>query len=83
MSTGTVLDEILVRATRLGLRTSLLPPTFDVDEAEDLDRLIPLALARDDLAATRSALSRLGLLHGRTGTVEGLSRAALAVGAVR
>ena len=83
MSTGTVLDEILTRATRLGLRSSLLPSTFDVDEAEDLDRLIPLALARDDLAATRAALARLGLLRASTGTVEGPSRAATVVGAVR
>jgi rSAM/selenodomain-associated transferase 1 len=64
MSTGTVLDEIVTRACSLGLATSMLPATFDVDEVSDLDRLIPLTLARADLAATRQALGRLGLLGG-------------------
>lgn len=62
MSTGTVLDELRVRANTLGLRTGLLPSTFDVDEYTDLDRLIPLALHQIDLLATRVALARLGLL---------------------
>jgi hypothetical protein len=62
MSTGTVFDELLSRATGLGLQTTLIPPTFDIDEAADLGRLIPLALRRDDLAATRAALDTLGLL---------------------
>ena len=61
MSTGTVLDEIVARADALGLAVGLLPPTFDVDEAADLERLIPLAAQRDDLAWTRAALARLGL----------------------
>jgi len=62
MSTGTVLEEIVARAEALGLATGLLPPTFDVDEAADLDRLIPLALERNDLAWTRAALDHLRLL---------------------
>lgn len=62
MSTGTVLDELLVRAATLGLRAGLLPATFDIDEYGDLDRLLPLARGRGDLAATRAALGRLGLL---------------------
>lgn len=66
MSTGTVLDEILSRAAALGLQASLLPATFDIDEATDLERLRPLALVRDDLAATRTALQQLGLLPART-----------------
>jgi uncharacterized protein len=83
MSTGTVLDEILMRAAGLGLRTSLLSPTFDIDEEDDLDRLIPLALVRDDLAATRAALERLGLIRFSTGTVEQSSRVAMALCGVR
>jgi rSAM/selenodomain-associated transferase 1 len=62
MGTGTVLDEIVTRAHSLGLAISTLPATFDVDEVSDLDRLVPLALTRADLAATRQALGRLGLL---------------------
>ena len=34
-----VLEATLLRARRLGLETQLLPPTFDVDEASDLQRL--------------------------------------------
>jgi uncharacterized protein len=64
MSTGTVLDEIVTRARSLGLATSTVPATFDVDEVSDLDHLIPLALTRPDLAATRQALERLGLFGG-------------------
>lgn len=64
MSTGTVLNEVLERAERLGLTSSILPPTFDVDEAADLDRLIPLALTRDDLAHTWRELDRQGRLDG-------------------
>jgi glycosyltransferase A (GT-A) superfamily protein (DUF2064 family) len=63
MSTGTVLDEIVARAERLGLSVAFVAPTFDVDEAEDLARLAALALDRDDLPATKSALERLGLLR--------------------
>ena len=83
MSTGTVLDEILSRAAGLGLRTSLLAPTFDVDEKADLDRLIPLALRRDDLAATRAALERLGLVHRPALAHETIVPAPVAVGSAR
>jgi uncharacterized protein len=83
MSTGTVLDEILSRAAGLGLRTSLLSPTFDVDEVADLERLIPLALRRDDLAATRAALQTLGLVHCYLEAGEQVTPVAVAVGGVR
>ena len=90
MSTGTVLDEILARAARLGLRTSLLPPMFDVDDASDLERLIPLALRRDDLAAARAALERLGLMPTAAAAArpdedvsQGIERAPVAVGGLR
>jgi rSAM/selenodomain-associated transferase 1 len=62
MSTGTVFDDLLDRARSLGLTTSILSPTFDVDEEADLDRLIPLVLTRDDLAFTRRELDRQGRL---------------------
>jgi hypothetical protein len=62
MSTGTVLDEIVARAERLGLSVELVAPTFDVDEAGDLARLAALVARRDDLPATRAALVRLGML---------------------
>jgi hypothetical protein len=38
-STPAVLDETVARARRLGLRLALLPPWFDVDRGEDLERL--------------------------------------------
>jgi uncharacterized protein len=83
MSTGTVLDEILARAASLGLRTSLLAPTFDIDEATDLERLIPLTLLRDDLIATRAALKSLGLLPTVTRPEEQLALAPVAAGGAR
>ncbi len=43
MSTRTVLDDTLARAAELGLRTSLQPPSFDLDTIEDLR---PLAEVR-------------------------------------
>jgi glycosyltransferase A (GT-A) superfamily protein (DUF2064 family) len=78
MSTGSVLDEIVARATALGLDTDLLAPTFDIDEAADLEQLIPLALRRDDLAATREALLALGLVPAHAHAEQS---AALALGA--
>jgi glycosyltransferase A (GT-A) superfamily protein (DUF2064 family) len=83
MSTRTVLDEILARAAHLDLRTSLLAPTFDVDDAADLERLIPLALRRDDLAATRAALECLGLMPVPAPADETIVPAPVAVGSVR
>lgn len=62
MSTGTVLSEIVARAERLGLSVGLVPPTFDVDDADDLDRLAEVAWARNDLVATRAVLEQLGRL---------------------
>jgi uncharacterized protein len=83
MSTGTVLDEILARAAGLGLRASLLPTTFDVDEAADLDHLIPLALVRDDLVATRAALAELGLIPVLSGAAEPAPHGPVAIGGAR
>ncbi len=58
MSTRTVLAEIVARAEQLGLSVALVEPTFDVDEAEDLERLAALAAQREDLSATRAALAK-------------------------
>ncbi|MGF1471502.1 MAG: TIGR04282 family arsenosugar biosynthesis glycosyltransferase [Rubrobacteraceae bacterium] len=63
MSTGSELDGILARARLSGLSVELLDPTFDVDHEEDLRPLGELALVRGDLAATREALKKLGLLE--------------------
>ena len=54
------------RARRLGLRTHVLSPTFDVDEREDLDRLRAL-IARGalDLRHTARVLARLAQAGGR------------------
>ena len=60
MSTRTVLDQIIARAELLGLSTALVAPTFDVDEAVDLDRLAKVVVERDDLPSTRAALAKLG-----------------------
>lgn len=56
----TVLAETRARAAGMGLRTHLLPPTFDVDEPADVERLAAL-LAREPLALprTRAVLARL------------------------
>jgi len=83
MSTGSVLDEILTRAAHLDLRASLLDSTFDLDDAADLERLIPLALRRDDLAATRAALVRLGLVPAPALADRTSEQAPIAVGGVR
>lgn len=60
--TATVLAETRARAHRLGLRTHLLPPSFDVDEAVDLDRLRAL-LAGGGVALPRTRRA-LGLVAG-------------------
>jgi len=39
MSTASAADALAARAAALGLRLAELPPTFDIDEAADLDRL--------------------------------------------
>ncbi len=61
-STPTVLARSLGRAKRLGLEVALVTPTFDVDEPEDLPKLL-CAVARDrrGLAHTREALRAQGL----------------------
>lgn len=63
MSTGLELDGLRERASRAGLSVGLLEATFDVDLEKDLRHLIPHALNRSDLAATRDALESLGLLR--------------------
>ena len=62
MSTNTVLDDIIVQADRDGLSVGCVEPTFDVDEAEDLNLLRPLIQHRHDLSATHAALQTFGLL---------------------
>ena len=61
MGTGTVMDEIYVRAERAGLSVGNVEVTFDVDEAEDLEPLRRLVTARPDLTATRAVLEGLDL----------------------
>jgi len=57
--TRTVLAVTRARARRLGLRTRLLPPTFDVDEAMDLRRLrVSIARGRVHLPRTAALLGR-------------------------
>ena len=63
MSMGTELNGIIARARLSGLSVGLLEATFDVDVAEDIRHLRPLALERPDLSATRDALESLGLLY--------------------
>jgi rSAM/selenodomain-associated transferase 1 len=62
MSTNSAADALVTRAAALGRTLAELPPAFDVDEAEDLARLIA-ALAPDGARcpATWNALERLGL----------------------
>jgi rSAM/selenodomain-associated transferase 1 len=63
MSMGTVLEGIVARARLSGLSVGLLEATFDVDVEEDIRHLLPLALERPDLSATRDALESLGLME--------------------
>lgn len=67
MSTNTVLDDIAARARTLSLSIGWVETTFDVDEAEDLDRLRGLVARRADLAATRAALEAFDLSKTRDG----------------
>lgn len=66
MSTGSELDGIIRRARLSNLSVKFLEPTFDVDEEEDLHHLRELALERNDLAATREALEKLGFLEAES-----------------
>ena len=67
MSTNTVLDDIAARTRASGLSVGWVETTFDVDEAEDLDHLRGLVARRADLAATRPALEKYGLLGPKGG----------------
>jgi uncharacterized protein len=64
MSTARAADAVAARAQRLGLRVTEVPPTFDIDEAADLD-LLQDALVPDGAPApaTWLALQELGLAH--------------------
>lgn len=56
MSTATVLEQVAAQARAAGLSVGWLPPTFDVDEVDDLRRLRSAVRGRSDLRATRAAL---------------------------
>jgi rSAM/selenodomain-associated transferase 1 len=62
MSTATASDALVLRASQLGLKVAEVPATFDVDEPEDVERLVA-ALAPDGAAApaTWRALQELAL----------------------
>lgn len=64
MSTSTVCAETLARAAALGLSTTLLAPTFDVDEAPDLTRLWDALRHADPALAPRTWLALSRLLPG-------------------
>lgn len=66
MGTGDAAGALLSRAGALGLGIVEMPPTFDIDEQEDLERLTA-ALAPDGAAApaTWAALNELGLRPSR------------------
>ena len=63
MSTGMAADALVARAAALALPVAELPATFDIDEAEDLERLVA-ALAPTGAAApaTWAALHALDLV---------------------
>ena len=71
MSTASAADALAARAQELGLQLAELPPTFDVDEAADLD-LLQEALAPDGAAASATwvALQELSLAHRSPGSAE-------------
>jgi glycosyltransferase A (GT-A) superfamily protein (DUF2064 family) len=62
MSTGSVVQDIMVHAHDFGLSIAQVETTFDIDEFDDLRHLQQLARVRDDLQATRAALEALGLI---------------------
>ncbi len=62
MSTRTVLDEIVERATGLGLSVGFVPETFDIDQVEDLEHLREAIREGVGLLHTRAALQATGLL---------------------
>jgi rSAM/selenodomain-associated transferase 1 len=60
MGTPTVLADTLAMATRAGLGVHLLPPSFDVDAASDLDRLRQLLEDEGGAWLPRTAEALLG-----------------------
>jgi uncharacterized protein len=61
-STPLVMEQTLEQARRHRLQVSLLPPWFDVDTAEDVQRLATeLGQGNADASRTRMFLSQLGL----------------------
>ena len=65
MSTSSVYQNILARCRSLGCSVGLVETLFDVDQADELRHLVALLPWRDDLAATRAALERHGLMPPR------------------
>jgi rSAM/selenodomain-associated transferase 1 len=63
MSTSSVYQNILTRCRALGCSVGLVETLFDVDQADELRRLVALLPRRDDLSATRAALERHGLIR--------------------
>lgn len=61
MSTGTVCADLAANARRAGLSLSLLPPTWDVDEASDLAYLAAYLAEAHDAPTTAAAFAALGL----------------------
>lgn len=59
MSTNTVFDDILARATAMNVSLGLVETLFDIDEAADLDQLRRLVNERQDLVATRAVLAAI------------------------
>jgi rSAM/selenodomain-associated transferase 1 len=49
MSTATVLADLIAQAQQQGLRVAYVEPMFDIDTADDLHHLAPLAYTRSDL----------------------------------
>ena len=67
MSTASVADALAARIAAVGLSAAETPPTFDVDEASDLDVLrAELAIDAALAPATWAALQELGLASGRS-----------------
>lgn len=68
LGTETALRETVARARSLGLTCRFLPPSFDVDTLEDLQRLRDFLAASDDpLPRTREALAAIWGRSERTG----------------
>ncbi len=59
MGGDSALRDITARAEALGRRMAVLPPTFDLDVADDLRHLRGLLPGRADLPATAAALAAL------------------------